>query len=94
MIISGWFKIGEPPRKINLSYLKSRKCDYCDEMFTNMKKYARHKRIDHKDKKEFPCGGCDLGMISHKKSLITNFGHKHFRQKFCMKFDIFLSLKN
>ena len=23
-----------------------------------------------------------LGMISHKMSLITNFGHKHFRQKF------------
>ena len=23
-----------------------------------------------------------LGMISHKKSLITIFGHKHFRQKF------------
>ena len=22
-----------------------------------------------------------LGMISHKKSLITIFGHKHFRQK-------------
>ena len=30
-----------------------------------------------------------LGMISHKKSLITIFGHKHFRQKFHQKFGIF-----
>ena len=30
-----------------------------------------------------------LGMISHKISLITIFGHKHFRQKFHQKFDIF-----
>ena len=30
-----------------------------------------------------------LGMISHKKSLITIFGHKYFRQKFHSKFDIF-----
>ena len=30
-----------------------------------------------------------LGMISHKKSLITIFGHKHFRPKFQQKFDIF-----
>ena len=31
----------------------------------------------------------ELGMISHKKSLITIFGHKHFRPKFQQKFDIF-----
>ena len=30
-----------------------------------------------------------IGMISHKISLITIFGHKHFRQKFLQKFDIF-----
>ena len=30
-----------------------------------------------------------LGMISNKMSLITIFGHKHFRQKFHQKFDIF-----
>ena len=30
-----------------------------------------------------------LGMISHKMSLITIFGHTHFRQKFHQKFDIF-----
>ena len=30
-----------------------------------------------------------LGMISHKMSLITIFGHKHFMQKFHQKFDIF-----
>ena len=30
----------------------------------------------------------DLGMLSHKKSLITIFGHKHFRPKFQQKFDI------
>ena len=30
-----------------------------------------------------------VGMISHKMSLITIFGHKHFRQKFHKKFDIF-----
>ena len=30
-----------------------------------------------------------LGMISHKKSLITIFGHNHFRPKFQQKFDIF-----
>ena len=30
-----------------------------------------------------------LGMISHKMSLITIFVHKHFRQKFHQKFDIF-----
>ena len=29
------------------------------------------------------------GMVSHKMSLITIFGHKHFRQKFHQKFDIF-----
>ena len=28
-------------------------------------------------------------MVSHKMSLITIFGHKHFRQKFHQKFDIF-----
>ena len=28
-------------------------------------------------------------MISHKMSLITIFGHKHFTQKFHKKFDIF-----
>ena len=27
-------------------------------------------------------GAFDVGMISHKKSLITIFGHMHFRQKF------------
>ena len=27
-------------------------------------------------------GKGSLGMISHKMSLITIFGHKHFRQKF------------
>ena len=30
-----------------------------------------------------------LGMISHKKSLITIFGQKQFMQKFHQKFDIF-----
>ena len=30
-----------------------------------------------------------IGMISHKKSLITIFGHKHFRHKFHQKIDIF-----
>ena len=30
-----------------------------------------------------------VGMISHKMSLITIFGHKHFKQKFHQKFDIF-----
>ena len=30
-----------------------------------------------------------LGMISHKMSLITIFGHKHFTQKFHQKVDIF-----
>ena len=35
------------------------------------------------------CGKLPLGMISHKMSLITIFGHKHFRQKFHPKFDIF-----
>ena len=34
-----------------------------------------------------------LGMISHKKSLITIFGHKHINQKFHQKFFEF-SLKN
>ena len=28
-------------------------------------------------------------MVSHKMSLITIFGHKHFRQNFHQKFDIF-----
>ena len=31
----------------------------------------------------------NLGMISHKKSLMTNFGLKHYMQKFHQKFDIF-----
>ena len=31
----------------------------------------------------------DLGMISHKKSLITIFGHKHKIKNFIKKFDIF-----
>ena len=30
-------------------------------------------------------GRMGLGMISHKMSLITIFGHKHFRQKFTQK---------
>ena len=30
-----------------------------------------------------------VGMISRKISLITIFGHKHFRPKFQQKFDIF-----
>ena len=30
-----------------------------------------------------------LGIISHKMSLITIFGHKNFRQKFHQKYDIF-----
>ena len=34
-------------------------------------------------------GRMGLGMISHKMSLITIFGHKHFRQKFHQKFGIF-----
>ena len=33
--------------------------------------------------------GKELGMTSHKMSLITIFGHKLFRQKFHQKFDIF-----
>ena len=32
-----------------------------------------------------PMQAPELGMISHKKSLITIFGHKHFRQKFHQK---------
>ena len=32
---------------------------------------------------------CKLGMISHKKSLITIFGHKHKITNFIKKFDIF-----
>ena len=35
----------------------------------------------------FLSGG--LGMISHKKSLITIFGHKHEIKNFIKKFDIF-----
>ena len=31
-----------------------------------------------------------LGMISHKKSLIKFFGHKHFRQKFLQRFGSYL----
>ena len=30
-----------------------------------------------------------LGMISHKKTLITIFGHQYFRHKFHQKIDIF-----
>ena len=30
-----------------------------------------------------------LGMISHKKSLITIFGHKHKIKNFIKKFDVF-----
>ena len=30
-----------------------------------------------------------LGMISHKMSLITSFGHKHKIKNFIKKFDIF-----
>ena len=35
----------------------------------------------------------ELGMISHKKSLITIFGHKHKIKNFVKKIDIF-HLKN
>ena len=40
---------------------------------------------------QLQCAGMTsvLGMISHKMSLITIFDHKHFRQKFLQKFDIF-----
>ena len=31
----------------------------------------------------------DLGMVSHKMSLITIFGHKHKIKNFITKFDIF-----
>ena len=31
----------------------------------------------------------ELGMISHKKSLITIFGHKHEIKNFMKKFDVF-----
>ena len=34
-------------------------------------------------------GSSIIGMISHKKSLITNFGHKHKIKNFIKKFDIF-----
>ena len=30
-----------------------------------------------------------LGMVSHKMSKITIFGHNHFQKKFVSKFDIF-----
>ena len=33
--------------------------------------------------------GEPIGMISHKISLITIFGHKYFRLKFHQKFEIF-----
>ena len=45
-------------------------------MFTNMKKYARHKRIDHKDKKEFPCGGCNLAFATNSK-LVKHIQYVH-----------------
>ena len=32
----------------------------------------------------------ELGMVSHKMSIITIFGHKHFKQKFHHKFDILI----
>ena len=36
------------------------------------------------------CGHCkQLGMVSHKMSLITIFGHKHKIKNFIKEFDIF-----
>ena len=34
-----------------------------------------------------------LGMFSHKMSTKTFFGHKHFKQKYILKFDIRNSLQ-
>ena len=55
--------------------------------------FISFKNPDNFDEAELRLSTCELlnrlGMISHKKSLITVFGHKHFRQKFHHNFDIF-----
>ena len=53
-------------------------------MFTNMKKYARHKRIDHKDKKEFPCGGCNQAFATNSK-LVKHIQYVHEGKCKCKK---------
>ena len=37
---------------------KSRKCEYCDEIFPYKMDYNQHKSEVHKDIKEFPCENC------------------------------------
>ena len=39
--------------------------------------------------RKYPKRFVGLGMVSHKMSLITIFGHKLFRQKIHQKYDIF-----
>ena len=72
---------------------------YGDRSFANNNRYNRNFRSDRDEYQRRSTGydnydrrssGMDdLGMISHKNSLITIFGRKQKNQKFHQKFDIF-----
>ena len=67
-------------------------CAICDITEKHYGRVLTHVQVMHselEDPVEVANAGEELGMISHKKSLITIFGHSHFRQKYHQKFDIF-----
>ena len=75
-------------------------CSNCEESYFILDEYLFHSSTCNPGMQltKYFCNTCPyvtfdktifLGMISHKISLITIFGHKHFRQKFHQKFDIF-----
>ena len=76
---------------------KAFECAVCSHQFARKHHLSKHILAVHAKVKPYGCNQCDqsflqrhhLGMISHKMSLITIFGQKHFRQKFHQKFDIF-----
>ena len=70
-------KAGKKSNSQNWLELQFWRCRTCQQDFKGLKNFWHHQEQDHKYEQ--------LGMISHKKSLITNFGHKHYWQKFHQK---------
>ena len=69
-------------------------CEICGQKFNFKYQIEEHKKSVHEENSEkirsFVCNYCGkvLGMVSHKMSLITIFGHKHKIKNFIKKFGV------
>jgi len=78
------------PSKDFHNYLMEQLLTVTNKIMTSLQKQDQSvKELSSKMDKNFDGWTQKLGMISHKKSLITIFGHKHKIKNFIKKFGIF-----